>query len=227
MTTLAQVLARFNRTEPDLLVRDALGHWDTPLPLSEDFRKRVAKTAGLNNGVPKRAWWAAEYPFNCLAGALYLYVEDAVVVDATESDNLFPELSRQDLRSILEPGREDVDLIIAFDDVLILLEAKAFTSYSTRQMKSKLARLHLLHAFYSKLPHAGQRPVNFHLLITSPRPPGRLQVEWPQWACKGDRPPWMELKLSPSQDVLRVTRCNEQGISMKTGDRWRVTSKPR
>ena len=94
-------------------------------------------------------------------------------------------------------------------------------------MKSKLARLHLLHAFYSRLPHARQRPIDFHLLITSPRPPGRLQVEWPPWACKEDRPPWMELKLSPSQDVLRVTRCNEQGVPMKTGDRWRVTSKPR
>ena len=227
MTTLAQVLARFNRTEPDLLVRDALGHWDTPLPLSEDFRKRVAKTADLKNSVPKDAWWAAEYPLNCLAGALYLYVEDAAVVDATESDNLFPKLSPQDQRSILEPGREDVDFIIAFDETLVFLEAKAYTSYSTRQMKSKLARLHLLYAFYSRLPHACQRPIDFHLLITSPRPPGRLQVEWPPWACKGDRPPWMKLKLSPSQDVLRVTRCNEQGVSMKTGDRWRVTSKPR
>lgn len=227
MMTLAQVLARFNRTEPDLLVRDALGHWDTSLPLSEDFCKRVAKTAALKS-VPKCAWWAAEYPLNCLAGALYLYVEDdAAVVDATEGDHLYPELSQQDLRSILEPGREDVDFIIAFDETLIFLEAKAYTSYSTRQMKSKLARLHLLHAFYSGLPHARQRPIDFHLLITSPRPPSRLKVEWPSWACKGDRPPWMELKLSPSKDVLRVTRCNEQGVSIETGDRWRVTSKPR
>ena len=131
MTTLAQVLARFNRTEPDLLVRDALGHWDTPLPLSEDFRKRVAKTADLKNSVPKDAWWAAEYPLNCLAGALYLYVEDAAVVDATESD-MFPKLSQQDLRPILEPGREDVDFIIAFDETLIFLEAKAYTPYQTQ-----------------------------------------------------------------------------------------------
>jgi hypothetical protein len=102
---------------------------------------------------------------------------------------MFPKLSQQDLRPILEPGREDVDFIIAFDETLIFLEAKAYTPYDTRQMKSKLARLHLLHAFYSRLPHARQRPIDFHLLITSPRPPGRLQVEWPPWACKEDRPP--------------------------------------
>jgi len=136
-------------------------------------------------------------------------VEGAAVVDATESDNLFPKLSQQDLRSILEPGREDVDFIIAFDETLIFLEAKAYTAYSTRQMKSKLARLHLLQAFYSRLPHARQRPIDFHLLITSPRPPGRLQVEW--------RPPWMELKLSPSQDVLRVTRLQRTGCQHENG----------
>ena len=222
MWALAEALSRFNRTEPDLLFRDAFGHSANKLQLSSSFRKRIEETAGLSN-VPQDAWWATEYPFNSLAGALLLYAKgESSIEQAT------PNRVKENLRNLAENGREDVDFIVSYDNTLILIEAKAFTSYKNTQMTSKLARLELVYEFYQSVPNVEKPSVDFHFLLTSPTRPQRLQAKWPTWACKGKIPPWMPLQDTLHPDgVLRVTRCDGKGKTTARGEHWRVTKKAR
>jgi hypothetical protein len=211
MDALAQALARFNRAEPDLLFRDAFGHWDTQLRLSSCFRQRVAQAADIPC-VPDNAWWAAEYPLSCLVGALSLYVEVECAVRE-------PRLNSQ---ALVRPGREDVDFIISFETELILIEAKAYTSNDNAQLKRKLDRLDSTRRFYLDLHNASERPIEFHFLLTSPAVPQNLDVKWPDWVCKGNMPPWIPLKLGNLQNLLQVTRCDPNGKSTREGLHWRA-----
>lgn len=210
MESLAQALNRFNRTEPDLLFRDAFGHSGAPMRLGESFRKRVANAAGID--VPSDAWWAAEYPFNSLAGALLVHAKG------------YNEEPQSNAPPLVKPGREDVDFLISFGHHLVLIEAKAYTANDMPQILRKLRRLQLLRDFYDGLEKSGQHPVEFHFLLASPAEPQKLgDVPWPPWACKGRIPPWMPLHMSlPPGGVLQVTRCHESGRSSSGGQSWRV-----
>ncbi len=223
MWDLAEALSRFNRTEPDLLFRDAFGHAESRLQLASNFRERIEETAGLTD-IPKGAWWATEYSFNSLAGALLLYAEGESAIERAT-----PNRVKESLRALAENGREDVDFVVSYDNVLILIEAKAYTSYKNKQMASKLARLKLVYDFYMALPDSREPRVSFHFLLTSPKTPQKLEAEWPSWACKGGkRPPWMPMQNTiPQEGVLRVTRCDEKGKTTSKGKHWRVTTKAR
>jgi hypothetical protein len=211
---LYDALDQFNRTEPDLLFRDAFGHSKEHLRLSHDFRSRVADAAGLQE-IPETAWWAAEYPFNCLAGAILLWAKGSNAAKAKYPCNA---------SGLITSGREDVDFVIAFDERLIMIEAKVHTSNATKQVKRKLERLRILHDFYCGLPQP-QKPLQFHFVLASPTKPQKFDdIVWPDWACK--RPlPWTSLHVNEHQDgVLRVTRCDEQGNSNQDGKQWRIVS---
>lgn len=176
MDELATALNRFNRAEPDLLFRDAFGHASQNLRLGSDFRKRVAKASGLED-IPEYAWWAAEYPFNALAGAILLYVEGDKAI------HNFPCNSP----ALVKPGREDADFIISFREHLILIEAKAHSPNDKQQVARKLERLCALNQFYRSLQGFPNRPIDFRFLLASPTKPQRLNLEWPVWAVKGER----------------------------------------
>jgi hypothetical protein len=79
-----------------------------------------------------------------------------------------------------------MDFIVSFDKHLILIKAKAYTSYKNDQAAGKLERLRLLREFYIALDGSQQRPIEFHFLFASPTAPQKLEVEWTEWkwACK-------------------------------------------
>ena len=211
MHNLAQALERFNRTEPDLLFRDAFGHSGRPLCLSASFRQRVANAVGVES-IPIDAWWASEYPFNCLAGALLLYVEG-------EAEKEKPQTN---VHALVTPGREDVDFVISFETTLILIEAKAYTHNDKPQVISKIKRLQLLRKFYLGLENSEHRPVSFNFLLTSPVSPQKLDVEWPAWACGDQKLPWMRLELGQGLGILQSVRCNADGKRSSKGRHWRI-----
>jgi hypothetical protein len=213
MDALARALAQFNRAEPDLLFRDALGHWNTRLGLSDDFCKRVAAAVNLPC-IPSDAWWATEYPFNCLVGALVLYAEGETAVKQPRRNSL----------ELIKPGREDVDLIISFGTELILIEAKAYSPNDNNQLRSKLEVVDNIRSLYLSLCGIKEGHIRFHFLLTSPTKPRKLNVEWPSWAGKSSMPPWMPLKLGNPQNILQVTRCDPEGRSIKDGQHWRAIS---
>ncbi len=123
---------------------------------------------------------------------------------------------------MVEGNQEDIDLLIACGNELVLVEVKAYSGFTNEQMTSKLDRLNLLHAHYAGLTNVAIRPLRLHLLIASPRPPQRLKVAWPSWGHRGTGVPWIPLEVHASQPVLAVTRCDGGGQSSAGGDFWRI-----
>ena len=65
----------------------------------------------------------------------------------------------------MEGNLEDVDLVIAADQTLILIEAKAYGIFTDKQIASKVARLNLLYDFYTKLQSNAAQQIRFYFLL--------------------------------------------------------------
>lgn len=223
MHSLADILERFNRKERNLLLRDALGHRAVRLRLSEDFRRRVAEELGIAGEIPEDAWWATDYHIEWLAGALAFHAEGKGALDA-----IWPNPGPKGCR-LVEGNQEDVDLLIAWDEEIVLVEAKAYGNldkygtFKNAQVTSKLARLDLLQRYHTHLPRAAERqPVRIHFLLASPERPQRLTATWPDWARKKADVSWIPLELGVTAPVLAVTRCDMDGRSSAKGNCWRI-----
>ena len=225
--SLSESLERFNRKERNLLVRDILGQESEKLPpLSKAFCTRI--TAALGIEVSESAWWAADYHISWLAGALAIYVKKSVKCCLFPNPFWTPVLDDANAeqpkrRQLVEGNQEDIDLVIAMDQNLILIEAKAYGSFTERQIKSKLERLNMLHRFLeeSLKPETDQR-IQSHFMLQGPSDPKHLKFEWPRWACNTREKCWLDLKIGESDFVLEVTRCNSNGRSTAKGDSWKV-----
>jgi hypothetical protein len=138
MASLSETLERFNRKERNLLVRAILGNKEKPLQLSKGFRCRVAEALEIK-AIDENAWWATDYHYDWLAGALAVHLEGEGAVKKPRPNRSSQESSDQPKqRRLVEGNHEDADLIIASDSDLILVEAKAYGAWSNKQMRSKL-----------------------------------------------------------------------------------------
>ena len=120
--TLAETLERFNRKERNLLIRHILDCCEKPPSLGEDFRDWLAEYAGIDRECLVDAWWATDFHFDWLAGAILEFVGGGPIRCNTPKD------PATGIRLVMG-NQEDVDLVIvahhATTDHLILLEAKA------------------------------------------------------------------------------------------------------
>ena len=96
------------------------------------------------------------------------------------------------------------------------------SSNDNSQLKRKLGVVDKIRSFYLKLCGIKKEHISFHFLLASPAKPQKLDAEWPSWACKTNMPPWMPLKLGNPQNILQVTRCDQEGRSTKEGQHWRA-----
>ncbi len=118
----------------------------------------------------------------------------------------------------------DIDLLVCFkggDDNyrLIFLEAKGYSSWNSRQMTSKVARLKLLFGDDGISVHR-VRPV---YCLASPKPPRRLNFsDWPDWLLNTDESPHF-LELPLPTDRLQVTRWDaEKCEASQNGGDFRI-----
>jgi hypothetical protein len=224
MLSLPEVLERFNRKERNLLVRDILGHTrEAALPLSAPFRKKIE--ARLKISVPETAWWATDFHISWLAGALAVYVKQSTSPlrfpnprMSAKADDAAPLKARQ----LVEGNQEDIDLVIAADQNLILIEAKAYGPFTDKQIGSKIARLDLLHRFYKELQPDSERRIQFHFLLQGPANPEHLKMAWPCWASNSRAQAWIPLELAAPESILEVTRCDSAGKSSAKGEYWKI-----
>lgn len=231
MEKLAGILERFNRKERNLLVRAALGHAaTTPLYLCDTFRKDVANATGIKE-IPENAWWATDYHISWVAGALAVLVKGELAVFHRNDDPPLPPWPNPPVPNtatqpeegqsqLVEGNQEDVDLVIATESDLIMVEAKGFGSFDKEQLQSKLQRLELLHTFYKDtLCPAGNR-IRFRFLLISPKRPPDFDITWPEWVLKQNGTvPWIELKLG---NRITVERCNLNHKRDANGGHWHV-----
>jgi hypothetical protein len=218
---LAEVLERFNRKERNLLIRDILNCRDRPLPLAKDFCQRLADAIGIDRGFLEEAWWATDFHFDWLAGALLTFMKGET-------------LRRQDnAHKLIMGNQEDLDLVVVAHAPstiaphhLILIEAKAYGYFTNKQWESKVARLERLYAFYKGLESDSDRRIRFHYVLYSPAKPTRLNPKPLPWQPSDTNEPvpiqHVELKLAfQTSSILAVSRCNDKDKLDIKGDFWR------
>ena len=116
---------------------------------------------------------------------------------------------------------EDIDFIIGYQEGdethLILIEAKASTSWSNVQLESKAHRLVEIFGADGKR----WKSVVPHFLITSPIESKDIETKaWPEWMKFKGGPAWVELKMP--EDIQSVTRCDANGNVTSKGDHWTI-----
>jgi hypothetical protein len=216
MNSLANALERFNRKERNLLIRDILGCPGETLPLASDFCKRLAKAVGISKEFLHSAWWATDFHFDWLAGALLTFMKGET-------------LSPRDNDSKLVMGnQEDLDLVVVAHvpsgetpHHLILIEAKTHGHFTTRQYLSKVSRIERLYAFYRELEKESPHKISFHYVLYSPTKPIKLVPMLLPWQPNVETVP-EHIKLTlPRSSILSVTRCNDKGVPDIEGHHWR------
>src|ERR1035437_4894523 len=202
---LTAALERFNRKERNLLFRAVLGNNEERLKMDKEFREKVESKLKIT--IAPDAWWATDYHINWLAGALAIYTDENKYLGMVQPNE--PE----DDRALIEGNQEDIDLVIASGRNLILVEAKAYGSWSNSQLEHKMVRFKLLYDYNIKLAREqdAASPVLIHLLLVSPKGSEKITVEYPDWARKDPKDstfPWIELQLPlPIERILQVNRC--------------------
>lgn len=202
---LVRALKQFNRKERFWLLSDAIGEPFTSL--NPAFLSKVGDEIGI--ALPSNPWWAFDYHFDWLHAVLTL----------GPAYNLTP-LPGPALNNppIATGGQEDIDLLIAFDQTIVLIEAKLSTSWTNKQMESKFRRM-------TSLPTQYVQP---HFVLASPTKPKRLNLTCvPSWALKAqDETAQLAHIILPGREdqdsALMVSRCDVDGTKSALGGHWKI-----
>lgn len=203
MPSFADKLKRFDRKERNWLLRDALGN---PL-LSDQYRTRLQDVLGVSTpgiSIPSSAFWAIDFHWNWLIGAL---AELAGPGRVHENDGA------------VKLNQEDIDLLVAYENTAILIEAKATGSWDNDQIESKLGRLGHLRNAATRL--GTEFGVSLHFVLTSPARPKALRKDH-VWHTPDGQFIWMELLKPDAGGFLYVTMCDGAGKSRRGGSHWTV-----
>ncbi|TXN80043.1 hypothetical protein FV234_18325 [Methylobacterium sp. WL8] len=202
---LVKALALFNRKERFWLLSEAVG--EAFQKLSPDYLASLSKEIGVS--IPEDAWWAFDYHFEWLYAVLF----SSPAFNPSPGDAI-----KTNSEKLIRSNQEDMDLIVAFDDVIVIVEAKLSTSWSNKQTASKARRL-------SALPTAHAR---CFYVLTSPVRPTKLNMDgWPEWALRTPLPHpsfyWLPLKPQGApQKPLMVSKCDHEGNRSREGTYWNV-----
>lgn len=195
MSTLVDALRQFNRKERYWLLRNAIGEkFET---LDQSFLERLGKETGIK--IPANAWWAMDYHFDWLVGALHLAF-------GVEKNNP-QKISKGEITGT----QEDIDLVVAFENTLILIEAKGDTPWSNSQLNSKVNK-----RLVSIFGENNERHSSLRLcfVLMSPKESGLLkrddERDWPQWMIRQNTKQPMFIKMEMPDSLVRVTRWNNE-----------------
>ena len=199
MSQVINYLERFNRKERFILLSDALGgERGEAFSLNRGFRETLANEIYVL--VPKDAFVAMDFHLDWLQMALYL----------ADHDDSLPCVIPNEGNRLVSGNQEDIDLLIAFEDSgtrethIVLVEAKADTGWTNKQLTSKAERLCLI---FDKQSYGTVKP---HFILMSPKPPKKIETNaWPHWmrARTPNAIHWLPLQLRDG--LLKVTRCSK------------------
>jgi hypothetical protein len=197
-------LESFNRKERFFLVGWALGN--KRFALSQSFRDELGTK--LNLVVPEDAFVAMDYHLDWVFASLW---------GAKPAQAAGPYMNNGEIWAT----QEDVDLLVAFKDQevtrLIMIEAKAATGWTNKQLKHKAERLKAIFGDCS----GARDGVTPYFLIASPGKPVNLDTEpWPAWMKRNEKAIWLPMFMPAG--LQRITRCDEAGRPSVSGTHWAV-----
>ncbi len=117
-------------------------------------------------------------------------------------------------KGLITGTHEDIDMVIAFANTLIFVEAKGDTSWSNRQLNKKVKRLD----FIFKEENGFTESIIYKMVLMSPQKSKGLKYDdnnemWPDFLAGEDNKPfWINLKMTAPDNMehfLKVVRCNE------------------
>ena len=207
MTDLIKILESFNRKERFFLIAQALGlHSKSGEPafsLSDSFRGQLNEKTNVAIPLdPEDVFVAMDYHLDWLQAAL-------ILADSKDSKSEFCNEGQ-----IIKGTQEDVDLLVAFKangmSHLILVEAKAYSGWTNKQLSSKAARLRKIFGDNGK-EWPNVQP--YFYAIAPEESKGLDTHSLPKWMLDAhDKLQWLILEL-PKLDRRTVGRCNKDGDS--------------
>lgn len=213
-------LRAFNRKERYWLLRNAIGKKFEELDRGFLDRLQAALAErGAQVAIPSTAWFAFDYHFDWMYGAVARFAGTEGETNGRRSRRILAENAHQIAHDVLG-NQEDMDLLIAFDRTIILIEAKFESSWGNTQYARKIARLKDLALFASEtVPDAAENPLKFYFVLTSSREPQKLMAD-----SEFGILPWVEL-ICDEKTFSRVERCNEAGKASKEGKYWQIINR--
>lgn len=208
MPSIIEYLESLNRKERFFLIGTALGN--QTFQLSSAFRDTLTETFGIQ--IPQNAFAAMDYHLDWIHASLHM----------AQPGNEDKQVHRNTDPVIITGNQEDVDLIVAIKDAatthLLLLEAKAETNWTNKQLLSKASRLRVIFGEDGKA-YPNVRP-QFGLM--SPRRPEQLETKnWPSWMIQDGKPTWFKLPVASGR--RRVTRCDSERRQSATAGFFRIS----
>lgn len=213
--TLTQVLQRFNRKERHWLVRDALG--SASRHLDRDFLGRVetvVRQRDPNFRMKLGAWWATDFHIDWLVAALHVL--------RSETDATTPQPNGD---GRVTGSQQDIDMIVASDSTLILIEAKGVGSWANQGLRDKVERLRrLTNVVLDKDGRVG--PVQVHFLTCSPGDaPDTSASDWPSWMTAAGQPLHVRMQVvAEAGPLFRVEQCDADGRPKARGEYWQAVA---
>ena len=206
MSQVIDYLEGFNRKERFILLSHVLDPEDQKaFRLNRRFREDLG--CKIQTPIPDDSFVAMDFHLDWLQMALYLSDKDNSISCAIPNDRL------------VEGNQEDIDLIVAFqkectkDVHLVLIEAKADTGWTNKQLKSKAERLSRIFSWHS----CSTELVKPHFVLMSPCKPCKVETDtWPSW-MKGKRGALLWVELPLRDGLLKVTRCDKGKHPAKDG----------
>ena len=208
MTDLLKILESFNRKERFFLIAQALGCSSSGEPafsLSDSLRDQLeAKIDVAIPLEPELVFVAMDYHLDWLQAALTL---------AHASQGEKSKFSNEGEEGpVIEGTPEDVDLLVAFKAGetfhLILVEAKAYSGWTNKQLSSKADRLRTIFG------EDGKKwcDVQPYFWAMGPKESKGLETELlPKWMLDNDdKLQWLPLQL-PKGKRRVVSRCDRDG----------------
>ena len=218
---LFTVLERFNRKERFILFEQALTDHGRA-PLSKAYRRHLSDRLGIE--IPRQVdLTAIDYHLNWLYAGLELWEGswDAEPGPGGKPFDRIPQVvGPTGPRWALEVNQEDVDLLLGWRDPsdqhhLALVEAKAYTSWSNKQLASKAARLRSIFGDDGDR-YEGVEP---HFVLTSfAAPTQKLETDgWPRWMLREGAPVHVDLTKNGRPRYV-VGRVDEEGKPSSNGE---------
>ncbi len=207
MADLIAILESFNRKERFFLIAHALGlHSKAREPafsLSDCFREQLNEKIDVTIPTdPEKVFVAMDYHLDWLQAAL-------IFAHAKQDGNSpFPNEGKEG--RVIEGTQEDIDLLVAFkagDQFhLILVEAKAYSGWTNKQLSSKATRLRRIFGEYGR----EWRDVQPHFCAIGHKESKGLDLEpLPKWMLHDGELHWLHLELPRERRLVR--RCDREG----------------
>ncbi|WP_130014794.1 hypothetical protein [Serinicoccus sediminis] len=202
-----QILAALDSHE-----RPILFQWATQrsFALGEDVRAQLG--AAIDREIPTDAFVAMDYTLDWLYAA-------TVICQGADPLSTLQQWPVNQL--LLRASIEDIDLLIAWEDRhqhrhTVLVEAKAFTGWTNKQMQGKIDRLAAI--FGGDLASA----FDVHFVMAGPKASKGLKTQhWPAWTGSEDRRHFLSIPDPGAR--YAVQRCTETGKPTSKGPtHWRI-----